>query len=271
MPAHELDGPIDVRIAQAAAEFAQGLQHPAAKIGRAGVDHGVVIGEGHVAEEVAIIVAVEARPTAVAILHGQHPPQPALDGRDNSLVGWDKLRGTRAVGRGERRPTERRTCRIPFLTTRNRQLTTRQRWAGARRGSLVPPYILGLLFVAKEGLQGHQRHGRVVNVRVELVGIFEIPAAGRGIDRFGPIARRRRLAASQPVGRPHDCRIVGRHARDGQCPHHQARIPNRRKARLQPRRAVAGVIDGQAIQLPQALDDLRAVVGIAQGLEGHGG
>ena len=83
--ADELDGPIDVRIAHAAAELAQGLQHPAAKVGRAGIDHGVVIGERHVAEEVPIVVAVERAPTAVAILHGQHPPQPAIDGRDRSL------------------------------------------------------------------------------------------------------------------------------------------------------------------------------------------
>ena len=83
--AHERDGPIDVRIAHAAAEFAQGLQHPAAKVGRAGIDHGVVIGERHIAEEVAIVVAVERAPTAVAILHGQHPPQAALDRSDRVL------------------------------------------------------------------------------------------------------------------------------------------------------------------------------------------
>ena len=115
------------------------------------------------------------------------------------------------------------------------------------------------LFIAEEGLQGHQRHGRIVDIGIELVGIFEIPAAGHGIDRFSPIARRRRLAAPQPCGRPENRGVVGRHARRSQRTHHQARIPDRRKARLQPRRAVARFINGQAFQLPQALDDLRAV------------
>ena len=86
--ANELDGPIDVRIAQAAAKLAEGLQHAAAKIGRAGIDHGVVIGERHIAEKVAIVVAIERAPAAVAILHGEHPAETALDGGDGVFVGW---------------------------------------------------------------------------------------------------------------------------------------------------------------------------------------
>ena len=167
---------------------------------------------------------------------------------------------------GQARPWQQAAERGP---TRTRTIV--DTGAATRRARWSHPAPCAILVIAEEGLQGHQRHGRVVDVGIELVGIFEIPAAGRGIDRLGPIARRRRLAAPQPIGRPHDRRIVGRHARQGQGPHHQARIPNRRKARLQPRRALAGVVDGQAIQLPQALDDLRAVVGIAQGLQGHGG
>ena len=75
-------GPIDGRIAHAAAQLAQRFQHAAGQVGRAGIDHGVVIGEGDVAEELAVVVAVESAPAAVAILHGQHPAQAAVDRRE---------------------------------------------------------------------------------------------------------------------------------------------------------------------------------------------
>ena len=59
-------GPIDGRIAHAAAQLAQRFQHAAGQVGRARVDHGVVVGERHVAEELAVVVAVERPPAAVA-------------------------------------------------------------------------------------------------------------------------------------------------------------------------------------------------------------
>ena len=75
-------GPVHGRIAQPAAEFAQGLQHAAGHIRGAGIDHGIMIGEGDVAEKFAVVVAIERAPAAVVVLHGQDPLLAAADGLD---------------------------------------------------------------------------------------------------------------------------------------------------------------------------------------------
>src|SRR5687767_7552684 len=56
----------------------QRLQGPAGKIGRAGIDHGVMIGEGDAAQKFRVVIAVESAPAAVAVLHGEEPGAGAL-------------------------------------------------------------------------------------------------------------------------------------------------------------------------------------------------
>ena len=97
-------GPIHRRIAQAASQLAQGLEHAAGEVRRAGIDHGVVVGEGDVAEELAVVVAVEGPPAAVAILHGQQPAEAPGDGRhvscNSPIAGEFRCLGERCkVGR----------------------------------------------------------------------------------------------------------------------------------------------------------------------------
>ena len=57
---------------------AQRLQHAPGDVRAGGVEHGVVVGEGHVAQELPVVVHVEGRPAAVARLHGEQPVDGAL-------------------------------------------------------------------------------------------------------------------------------------------------------------------------------------------------
>src|SRR6266481_4289496 len=49
------------------------------------IDHGVVIGERNVAENLFVVVAVEGAPAAIAILHAKQPLNPAADGGFHAL------------------------------------------------------------------------------------------------------------------------------------------------------------------------------------------
>ena len=64
--------------------------------------------------------------------------------------------------------------------------------APRRRGGHVAARAAGPSWAAggvgELRLQGHQHHGRVVAVGIEVVGVFKAPAARLGIDGFGPIA-----------------------------------------------------------------------------------
>jgi hypothetical protein len=60
----------------------QRFQHPPGDIGAGGVEHGVVVGEGNLAQELPVVVGVESRPAAIARLHGEQPVERApLAGR----------------------------------------------------------------------------------------------------------------------------------------------------------------------------------------------
>ena len=59
-------------------------------------------------------------------------------------------------------------------------------------------------------VQGHQDHGRVVEVGVEVVVVLKRPAAGghvRALDL--PVARHRDLLVDHPLGRPLELRMIG--------------------------------------------------------------
>ena len=68
----------DGRVSDAeAGEVAQGLEHARRDVGGAGIDHGVVIGEGDGGQPLLVVAAVEAGPPAVVVLHPHHPGEPA--------------------------------------------------------------------------------------------------------------------------------------------------------------------------------------------------
>ena len=56
------------------------LQDAAGNVDRRRIEHGVVIGEGHVLKHHAVVVLVERSPAAVLALHGEDPVDGALDG-----------------------------------------------------------------------------------------------------------------------------------------------------------------------------------------------
>ena len=169
--AHVFDGPIDRRIAHAAPQDAEHLQHPAGQVGRAGIDHGIVIGEGHAAEKLVIVVAIEGAPAAVAILHGQHPVDRATRGRGHLIEPHQVPPGAGQAGAG------------PMID----QLHARSLGIGRAAGAFHLPG------------QGHHDHDRVVNVGVEFVGVLEAPAARRGVDRLRPIACAAHFLLEQPI------------------------------------------------------------------------
>jgi len=62
------------------AETAEAFDDAGGDVGGGRIDHGVVVGEGNVAEEAAVIVAIERAPAAIAILHAQKPLDAAANG-----------------------------------------------------------------------------------------------------------------------------------------------------------------------------------------------
>ena len=83
--------------------------------------------------------------------------------------------------------------------------------------------------------KGHQHHRRVVGVGIEVVIVFEAPAARLGLDSFRPIAVTLDLLLQQPVNRPHNRRVVRAKAARRQRPQRDRGIPDRRLARLDSR------------------------------------
>ena len=59
----------------------QRFQHAPGDIGAGRVEHGVVVGERHLAQKIPVVVGVEGRPAAVARLHGQQPVPARAAGR----------------------------------------------------------------------------------------------------------------------------------------------------------------------------------------------
>src|ERR1700722_5565134 len=88
------------------AEASETLEDACGDVGGGGIDHGVVIGERNIAEEAAIIVAVECAPAAVAILHAQEPLNAAAScgfhalgiGEFHAVQGHQDERGVVHVG-----------------------------------------------------------------------------------------------------------------------------------------------------------------------------
>src|SRR5437899_1111456 len=62
------------------AEAAETLDDARGDVGGRGIDHGIVIGKGNVAEKLAVVVAVESSPATVAILHAEKPLNAAAHG-----------------------------------------------------------------------------------------------------------------------------------------------------------------------------------------------
>src|SRR5207245_8746467 len=61
-------------------ETAKAFDNAGGDVGGRRIDHGVVVGEGNVAEEAAVVVAIEGAPAAIAILHAEKPLDAAPNG-----------------------------------------------------------------------------------------------------------------------------------------------------------------------------------------------
>ena len=61
-------------------ETAKAFDNAGGDVGGRRIDHGVVVGEGNVAEEAAVVVAIEGAPAAIAILHAEKPLDAAANG-----------------------------------------------------------------------------------------------------------------------------------------------------------------------------------------------
>src|SRR5262249_42332497 len=72
-------------MASGPAEAAKAFNNTRSDVGSRRIDHGIVISEGNVAEELAIVVAVECAPTAIAILHAEQPLNTAANSAFHSL------------------------------------------------------------------------------------------------------------------------------------------------------------------------------------------
>ncbi len=153
------------------------------------VDHRVVIGERHVGEELAVVVAVERPPAAVAVLHRQHPPRPRQIAASIGVHRLDVL-DSAAADRWSAPATTPRSVRLRRVPLR---APVADRSRPSSRRDVVARQARG---------ERHQHHRRVVDVGIELVVELEEPAARlelRIADR--PVARASALpstAASRP-------------------------------------------------------------------------
>src|SRR5262249_3134789 len=75
------DGAVDRSMAGSVAGLAERFQDAGGDVGAARVEHGVVVGERDLGEYLAVDVAVERPPAAVAVLHPEYPAEAALDGQ----------------------------------------------------------------------------------------------------------------------------------------------------------------------------------------------
>src|SRR6266446_3524489 len=73
-------GALDGRMLGGPAETAEAFDNASGDVGGGRIDHGVVVGERNVAEETAVIVAIERAPAAIAILHAQKPLDATANG-----------------------------------------------------------------------------------------------------------------------------------------------------------------------------------------------
>ncbi len=110
--------------------------------------------------------------------------------------------------------------------------------------------------------QGHHDHDRVVDVGIELVGVFEIPSARFAGDRLIPVAAAAHFLRQQPLGRTPRRGMVGFESRGRQGAQRDGRVPYGRFARLHANGLT--VVDFQLAQLVETVLHLRRFVGIAQ-------
>src|SRR5882672_792306 len=76
----KFDGALDGGMLGGPAETAEAFDNAGGDVGGGRIDHSVVVGEGNVAEEAAVIVAIKRAPAAIAILHAQKPLDASANG-----------------------------------------------------------------------------------------------------------------------------------------------------------------------------------------------
>src|SRR5215472_9168990 len=70
------------------AEAAKAFNNTRSDVGSRRIDHGIVISEGNVAEELAIVVPVERSPAPIAVLHTEQPLNTAANSAFQSFGVW---------------------------------------------------------------------------------------------------------------------------------------------------------------------------------------
>ena len=135
------------------------------------------------------------------------------------------------------------------------------------------PPALGL--ESLDPVQGHQDHGRVVEVGIEVIVVLKRPATRGHVRALGlPVARHRDLLVDHPFGRPLELRVIGGQPRVDERIHGDRGVPDGRDAGLVVQRR--GGLDPERLDFLDLAADQRVIFGIAERLQredgiGHGG
>ena len=179
---------------------------------------------------VEVVDAPAPPPRAVVLLLAEHVLEAAADLRLVAALGGERLEGVRADVDGGRvdhgAEVAERDLRDPVLGV-----------VGVERAPAAVPRLHpgDPVERAADGrvpdpqlAEGERDHGRVVDVRVEVVLELEGPAAGRELgpaDR--PVALDRDLLREQVLARLDELRVVGRHAGGTEREDGETRVPDR--------------------------------------------
>ena len=201
------DGPIDRRIAHALARTGQRFQHAAGQVGRAGIDHRVVIGERHVAEELAVLSRSKA----------PQPPSRFCMASIQWLARWWRRQCRPAACAWRRASGNVGGCRFGNQVANS--AAARRLRVAARRADTLPaaPSAPSPCRRSRDRTRWHIRS-------------TSRPAAH---SRFGPIAASANFLRQQPVHAAFQRRMRAVQAAVGQGPHRDRGVPHRRLARLQ--------------------------------------
>ncbi len=128
----------------------EALDHPAGDVRTGGIEHGVVVGEGNLVQDLAVVVFVERGPAAVLGLHGQYPIDRAPLGGPLRLV-------IRRLGVPQRQQHHGRVVDVGIELVGELEIPT----AGLHPGALHRPVAQPPDFLGEQPL-GRPSHTRMV-------------------------------------------------------------------------------------------------------------
>src|SRR6266567_1679611 len=76
----EVESPLHDRMRTGPAGRSKKFQHPSRHVGRRRIDHRIVVGKGNVSQGLAVVIAIEGSPAAIAVLHAHDPVGTAAHG-----------------------------------------------------------------------------------------------------------------------------------------------------------------------------------------------